>query len=328
MSLGTILLTFAPMIRNPGEHTELLRDSGYSLEAHESDAPLTADQMVALVHDAVAIIAGGERIDGSVIAAAPRLRVISRHGVGYDNVDLVAATRAGVAVTITPGTNHVAVAELAMALMIAVARSIVPMREALLRCEWPRVPGVEMAGKTLGIVGLGRIGKALATRAHAFDMAVIAHDPAPDREFAAAHGIATVTLDALLRHADFVSLHAPATTTGAPLIGARELALMRRDAYLVNTARGSLVDEAALAAALRDRRIAGAALDVFANEPPFGSALLGIPNVLATPHIGGTREAGRRTALLAARNALQVLAGERCPHTVNTDVYATRRWQS
>ena len=323
MSAGTILLTFAPMIRNPGEHTALLGTCGYTIATCESDAPLTSAQLLPLARDAVAIIAGGETLDASVLEAAPRLRVISRHGVGYDNVDVAAATRAGVAVTITPGTNHVAVAELAMALMIAVARGIIPMREALARGEWPRIPGTELAGKTLGIVGLGRIGKALATRARAFEMATIAHDVAPDMQFAAAHDISMMSLEALLRRADFVSLHAPATRDGKPLIGAAELALMRPHAYLVNTARGSLVDEAALASALRERRIAGAALDVFAHEPPFGSPLLALPNVIATPHIGGTLEAGKRTALLAARNALQVLAGERCPHTINPEVYDT-----
>jgi D-3-phosphoglycerate dehydrogenase len=322
MSRGKIVMTFAPMIRNEGEHSALLRASGYTIAAAASDTPLTAAQMLPLVGDAVAVIAGGEHIDASVIAAAPRLRVISRHGVGYDNVDVDAATRARVAVTITPGTNHVAVAELAMAMMIALARRIVPMREALLRGDWPRMPGIELAGKTLGVVGMGRIGKALATRARAFDMTVIACDVAPDHAFAAQHDVRLVALDALLRDADFVSLHAPATRDRSSLVGARELALMKRDAFLVNTARGSLVDERALTAALSEGRIAGAALDVFAQEPPSGSTLPALPNVLATPHIGGTREAGMRTALLAARNALQVLAGERCPHTVNPEVYA------
>jgi len=319
---GKILVTFAPMLRNEGAHTALLRQSGHAVEGYASDAPLRAEQMVPLVHDVDAIIAGGERIDGRVIAAAPRLRVISRHGVGYDAIDVAAATRAGVAVTITPGTNHVAVAELALGLMITLARSIVPMREALMREDWTRNPGTELAGKTLGIVGLGRIGQALALRARAFEMTIVAHDVAIDAEFARWHGVRSLSLDALLQASDFVSLHTPALADSRPLLGARELALMRRTAYLVNTARGSLVDETALLHALREGRIAGAALDVFAAEPPLGNPLLALPNVLATPHIGGTLEAGARTALLATQNALQVLAGERCPHTVNPEVYA------
>ncbi|MFO1310431.1 MAG: phosphoglycerate dehydrogenase [Burkholderiales bacterium] len=321
MSRGSILLTFAPMIRNEGEHTDLLRASGYTIVPVESDAPLTAARLLPHMRDAVAIVAGGERIDADLIAAAPRMRVISRHGVGYDNVDIEAATRARIPVTITPGTNHVAVAELAMAMMIALARHIVPMRDALQRGEWTRNPGIELAGKTLGIVGLGRIGKALAVRARAFEMRVLASDPDPDRALAGLDGIELTDLDALLSASDFVSLHAPATGDGAPLVRKRELDLMKREAYLVNTARGSLIDETALESALRAGRIAGAALDVFSREPPRECALLTLPNVLATPHIGGTLEAGRRTALLATRNALEVLAGGRCEHTVNPEAY-------
>ena len=242
--------------------------------------------------------------------------------MGYDRVDVEAATRAGVVVTITPGTNHVAVAELVFGLMLGLSRRIPQMRDALLRGEWTRRPGIELADKTLGIVGLGRIGKALAIRARAFDMKVLAHDVAPDEDFARSHGVACVGLDVLLREADFVSLHAPAIAGGTPLIGEPQLQRMKPGACLVNTARGSLVDEDALCRALTAGRLGGAALDVFATEPPTGNPLLALDNVLATPHIGGTREAGIRTALLATENALQVLAGERCPHAVNPAVYA------
>ena len=318
----TILLTFAPMIRNSGRHTELLRDSGCRIATSTSDRPLTAAEMVPLVRDVDAIIAGGETIDASVIAAASRLKVISRHGVGYDQVDVAAATRAGVVVTITPGTNQVAVAELAFGLMVGVARHMPQMREALLRGEWIRNPGIELAGKTLGLVGLGRIGKSVATRARAFEMNVIAHDVAPDARFAHEHGVTLVALDALLRVADFVSLHTPGVPGSSPLIGAAELAMMKPGACLINTARGSLIDQAALHRALAEGRIAGAGLDVFAVEPPGALPLLALPNVFATPHIGGTLESGVRTALLATQNALQVLAGNICPHAINPEVYA------
>lgn len=315
-----VLITFPPVLRNPGRHTELLRATGWRVTSSDTDRPLAAEEMVPLVRDVDAIIAGGETIDETVFAAAPRLKVISRHGVGYDKIDLAAATRARVVVTITPGTNHVAVAELALGLMIGIARRIPQMREDLLSGQWRRQPGVELAGKTLGIVGLGRIGRALATRARAMDMAILAHDPAPDVDFAGAHDVALVDLDELLARADFVSLHAPGAPGDRPLIDRERLARMKRSAYLVNTARGSLVDEEALAEYLAGGRLAGAALDVFAHEPPAGSPLLAMPNVLATPHIGGTRESGAATALLAVQNALQVLRGERCPHVVNTDV--------
>ncbi len=317
-----VLITFPPVVRNPGRHTELLREAGCRISHSDIDRPLTAAEMIPLVRDIDAIIAGGETIDASVLSAAPRLKVISRHGVGYDAIDLAAATRGGVVVTTTPGTNHIAVAELALGLMISVARRIPQMRDELLAGEWRRQPGSELAGKTLGIVGLGRIGKALAVRGRAMDMAIVAHDSRPDHAFAAAHCVHLAPLDEVLARSDFLSLHAPAIPGDPPIIGAAQLRRMKSTAYLINTARGSLVDEAALHASLVEQRLGGAALDVFANEPPTGSPLLALPMVVATPHIGGTREAGASTALMAVQNALQVLRGERCPYTINPEVFA------
>lgn len=315
-----VLVTFPPVLRNPGPHLDLLHAAGCRITSSGTDRPLSAAEMVPLVRDVDAIIAGGETIDESVFAAAPRLKVISRHGVGYDKIDLAAATRARVVVTITPGTNHIAVAELALGLMIGVARRIPRMREALLAGEWQRQPGVELAGKTLGIVGLGRIGRALATRARAMDMVVIAHDPMPDAAFATTNGLGLVDLDEVLVRSDFLSLHAPGTANGKPILGREQLARIKPSAFLINTARGSLIDEAALHDCLVGGRLAGAALDAFAKEPPTGSPLLKLDNVLATPHIGGTRESGAATALLAVQNALQVLRGEACPHIINPEV--------
>jgi phosphoglycerate dehydrogenase-like enzyme len=317
----TVLITFPPFVRNHGRHTELLREAGVTIRTSMSDRPLSAEEMLPLVVGVDAIIAGGEKIDAQVFAAADRLKVISRHGVGYDAIDLQAATAAGVVVTITPGTNEISVAELALGLMIGIARRISLMRDMLLRGDWARMPGVELAGKVLGIVGLGRVGKALATRARAMDMTVLAHDIHQDLSFAAQHSIAYVPLDQLLRTSDFVSLHTPGVSGACALIGEQELRSMKPSAYLINTARGSLIDEEALYRGLTESWLAGAALDVFAKEPPDNHRLLSLENVLATPHIGGTREAGARTALLSTENALQVLRGERCPHTVNPDVY-------
>ena len=317
----TVLITFPSVARNRGRHTELLEEAGCVVRASMIERPLTAQEMLPLVGDVDAIIAGGEQIDAQVIAAAPRLRVIARHGVGYDAIDLEAATRAGVVVAITPGTNHISVAELALGLMLGVARRIPQLSDALRKGDWMRAPGVELAGKTLGIVGLGKIGKALATRALALDMRVVAFDVAPDMAFALAHGISLLAFDALLREADFVSLHAPGTKGIPSLIGEPQLRLMKPSAYLINTARGSLVDEDALYRSLVEHRLAGAALDAFAVEPPKSNPLLALDTVLPTPHMGGTIEAGVRTALLATQNALQVLRGESCPHTVNPTVY-------
>jgi len=323
--MHTVLITFPSVVRDEGRHTELLRQAGVQIKTSMIDRALTADEMLPLVRDVDAIIAGGERIDARVFANANRLKVVSRHGVGYDAIDVDAATAAGVVVTITPGTNEVSVAELALGLMIAIARRIPQMRDMVLQGRWTRIPGVELAGKTLGIVGLGRIGKALAVRARAMEMTVCACELHEDTAFATKHDIAYLPLADVLRRSDFVSLHTPALPGAQPLIGGTELRLMKPSAFIVNTARGSLIDEVALYQSLTESRLAGAALDVFTIEPPGNHPLLALDNVVATPHIGSTREARARTALLATQNALQVLRGERCPHAVNAEVYRTFR---
>lgn len=320
-----LLVTFAPMNRMRGRHVELLASSGLEVRRLDRDEPYTTDELVPLVGDVDAIIAGGERFDARLFAAAPSLKVLSRHGVGYDAVDVDAATRAGVVVTITPGANAVSVAELALGLMIALARRIPQRMSALLAGDWSRRPGIELAGKTLGLVGLGNIGRAVAVRASAFDMRVMAHDVAPDETFARAHGVELASFERVLREADIVSLHVPAIAGAPPIVGPDQFSAMKRNAFLLNTARGSLVDEDALLDALERKLIAGAALDVFANEPPGRHPLFGRDDVVLTPHIGGTIEAGERTATMAVRNALQVLRGERCASTVNPDVYEKRR---
>src|SRR5207244_4972312 len=183
-------------------------------------------------------------------------------GVGYDAVDVAAATARGVAVCTTPNTNHDAVAEHTFALMLALVKNIVTQHVGTCALAWPRGTNLPLRGRTLGIAGLGRIGKAVATRALAFEMRVIAHDPYPDTAWAAARGIPLVGFEQLLAESDFVSLHMPATTQTQRLINARTLALMKPTAFLINTSRGTVVDEPALYQALRDRRLAGAGLDV------------------------------------------------------------------
>ncbi len=317
-----VLVTSKFFLENRGIHTELLEEHGCVVKGRNGYRPLSSPELAGLVGDVEALIAGGDEIDAVVIAAAPCLRVISRLGVGYDRVDLQAATRAGVVVTTTPGTNHKAVAELALGLMIALARHLPVMVERGRAGDWTRQPGMELAGKTLGILGLGQIGQALAVRARALEMDVLAFDPVEDARLAARHGVHYLPLPEVLRRSDFLSLHLPATPGAAPLLGQAELRAMKRGAFLINTARGSLADEAALYAALVDGHLAGAALDVFAQEPPTAGPLLALPNVLPTPHIGAsTVESGRRSALLATENVLQVLRGERCPNAVNPEVY-------
>jgi len=258
-----------------------------------------------------AIITGTDELTADVIIAADRLKTIAKHGVGLETIDLTAARTQGIVVSATPGAIHDSVADLTMALMLAVARKIIPSHLTTQQGLWTPFFGIELRDKILGIVGLGRIGQAVCMRAQAFGMRVIAFDPYQDEIFAAEHGVTFVSLDELLRTSDVVSLHAPAQETGGALLGAAELKAMKATALLINTARGQLVDEAALAAALREERLAGAGLDAFVDEPPLGSPLLEVENVVLTPHIGGrTLDGQRRMGETAIENCLRALRGE------------------
>jgi D-3-phosphoglycerate dehydrogenase len=257
------------------------------------------------------IITGTDELTAAVINAADRLKTIAKHGVGLETIDLEAARNRGIVVSSTPGTNHDSVADLAVALLLALARGVVKSHNDVVRGGWKAFYGIELMGKTLGIVGLGRIGKAVAVRAQAFGMQVIAFDPYPDELWASKHNASFVSLNQLLAQADVVTLHAAAEMTAGPLLGAAQLAAMKPTALLINTARGALVDEAALTAALRDRQIAGAGLDAFVEEPPGGSPLLNLDNVILTAHLGGrTVDAQRKQGEMCLENLLRALRGE------------------
>jgi len=289
-----------------GPHQALIRDAGLELVLAAGAAPLTAAELAALAVDADALLLGLDRCDASVFAAAPRLRVVSRFGAGVDTVDLEAAARHGVTVTNTPGANTVAVAELTLALALTLARDLPAAIAAARAGSWRRAQGWELDGKTLGLVGLGRIGRAVAQRAAAFGMRVIAHDPyAPDEP-----GVERVALADLWPTADVVSLHLGLDAHTRHLVDADVLRRMKPTAVLINASRGGLVDEAALADALRSGTIAGAAADAFDREPPTGSPLLELTSFVPTPHLGAaTREAAQRMGLAAARNVVAVLSG-------------------
>jgi len=234
-----------------------------------------------------------------------------------------AATRAGVIVTNTPGANQVAVAELTLALILALARKI-PHHDTVVKSgEWSRIVGIELDGKTVGIVGLGRIGKEVVLRLKGFRVKFLAYDVYQDTAFASEHGVRFTTLDELLAESDIVTLHAVLTSDTQSFIGERELARMKPGAYLVNTARGGLIDEPALYRALSENRLAGAGLDVFADEPPKNSPLLQLGDkVVLAPHLGAqTTEAVLKMGLMAAENIIQVLRGEKPIGVVNPKVY-------
>ncbi|GAA5150702.1 phosphoglycerate dehydrogenase [Nocardioides marinquilinus] len=269
--------------------------------------------------DAV-LVRSATRIDGEALAAARRLKVVARAGVGLDNVDVRAATAAGVMVVNAPTSNIVSAAELAVALMLAAARHVSPAHAALRRGEWSRsrYTGVELYEKTVGIVGLGRIGVLVAQRLAAFGMSVIAYDPYVQAGRAAQVGVRLVDLDTLLAESDFMSVHLPKTPETVGLIGAAQLAVVKPGLVLVNAARGGIVDEPALFDALESGRVAAAGLDVFAVEPCTDSPLFDLENVVATPHLGAsTEEAQEKAGVAVARSVRLALAGELVPDAVN-----------
>ena len=293
------------------EHIDRLRQAGCEVVPNGVGRAYRAAELVDALRGVHAIVTGTDELTADVIASADQLKTIAKHGVGLDNIDLPAARARGVVVSAAFGAVHDSVADLTMALLLAVARGIVPAHASTKAGQWKGFMGVELRDKVLGIVGLGRIGKEVSVRAQGFGMKVVAHDPKPDAAFAASHGIRFLTLPELLAVADIVSLHAGLEQAGRPLLGERELELMRAGAILVNTGRGHLVDESALARALAEGKLAGAGLDVFQEEPPRGSPLLGVENVVLAPHMAGdTREARRRMGEITVENIVRVKRGE------------------
>lgn len=288
---------------------------------HEMDyvtQTLTEAELITALGGKAAYIAGLDRISASVINSAQQLKIIARYGVGYDRVDLDAAAKRQMAVTITPGANTIAVAELTLGLMLSVARSIPRLDSSLRSGSWTKHTGPELAGKTLGIIGLGAIGCEVAKRARAFSMNVIAYDTCPREEFCRDWSISRLSLPEVIAQSDFLSLHAPALPETTGIINRHSLGLMKPTAYLINTARGELIVESDLINALQTGVIAGAALDAFTHEPLGDSPLIALPNVVLTPHAGSaTKEAAARMSLIAAQEVLRVLTGQKPLYQVN-----------
>jgi D-3-phosphoglycerate dehydrogenase len=316
--MKTVLITARSFARD-GASARLLEDNGFRIIWSPSSHPLLEADLLTLLPGIDAYIAGLDSITAAAIKAAARLRVIARYGVGYDRVDIRAAAEQGIPVTITPGANTIAVAELAFALMLAVARGIARQDASVRAGSWAKLTGPELAGKTLGIVGLGAIGVEVAKRAYAFGMKVIAFDTCQRPDCIANYGVRYLPLPDVFAQADFLSLHAPAIPATIGMINRDTLRLMKQTAYLINTARGELVVEADLCAALREGVIAGAGLDAFACEPlPAGSPLTELDNVVLMPHSGAaTHEAAERMALIAAEEVVRVLSGKSPLYPVN-----------
>lgn len=289
------------------EPMEILEKAGLEVERKKDPEPEDEAIVAELIKDAEAVIVGVDRIGKTVLERCPNLRVISKHGVGVDNIDLEEAKRRGVVVANAPGTNSESVADMAFLLILSCARRLPLLLENVKKKTWGSpIMGTELEGKMLGIVGLGRIGKGVARRALSFGMKVIYYDPlVEEKEFE------RVSLEELFSLSDFVSLHAPLLPETKNLVNGKLLGLMKREAFLINTARGELVDEEVLFEFLKEKRIAGAALDVLSFEPPFESPLLSLPNVMVTPHVAAhTKEANVKMGKIAAQNVVNVLSGK------------------
>ena len=293
---------------------------GQEVEVRHCDGTDRSALLAAVAEADALLVRSATRVDAEVLAAGRRLRVVARAGVGLDNVDVAAATQAGVMVVNAPTSNIVSAAEHAVALLLAAARNVTAADATLRAGRWERssFTGVELAGKTAGVLGLGRIGVLVAQRLQAFEMEVLAYDPYVTAARAAQHGVRLVGLDELLAASDVLSVHLPRTAETEGLLGADALSRVRPGVIVVNAARGGIVDETALAKAVADGRVRAAGVDVFATEPTTSSPLFDEPRVVVTPHLGAsTAEAQERAGVAVARSVRQALAGELVPDAVN-----------
>lgn len=299
----------------------------------KDDTPWGADELKRRLADKEGVLpTGSDRIDAAVLDAAPRLKAVCNIAVGHNNIDLAACSERGIVATNTPGVLDETTADTTWALLMAAARRITEAERWLRAGHWKgwkndQFLGVDVHHATLGIVGMGRIGQAIARRAKGFSMRVIYHNRSRlPAKVERATGAKYVSLERLLRQSDFVSLNMPYSPSSHHLIGARQLAMMKPTAVLVNAARGGVVDDAALITALREKRIAAAGIDVFEGEPNFNPGFLGLDNVALVPHIGSATRATRAAmATLAARNLAAALSGRRPPNLLNPEAWAKRR---
>ena len=303
-----------------------LEEAGHEVRFIPLGPAADEDRVFEALSGASAVIAQTEAYTAAVFDRLPELKIVARSGVGFDAIDVPAATERGVLITTTQGGNDWAVADHAFALMLALCHQILPSDRAARAGRWERPVGVDLWQKTLGLVGLGRIGKGMVLRAEGFRMRVLAHEPYPDLDFVAEHGVELVSLDELMRRSDFISLHLPAMAETYHIIDAERLSLMKPTAYLVNTARGPLIDEAALEAALEAGQLAGAGLDVREVEPPKDTRFSRFDNVILTTHVAGvTKEALNAMSVMACQSAADALAGRRPHGLINPEAWERRR---
>jgi phosphoglycerate dehydrogenase-like enzyme len=324
-----VLIAPMTLATQQGPFQKALQEAGFELVYPARPTQLTEEELLRAIQGVKGALAGSEPYTRRIIESNPGLRVIARAGVGYDAVDLTAASECGVAVTITPGTNHDCVAEHTFGLILALAKDLIPQHLAVKAGQWPRQPNLPLRGRNLGIAGLGRIGKAVAIRGASFGMRLIAHEPFPDQAFVVQHKITLLPFDRLLAESDYLTLHVPLTPASRHLINQRTLALMKPTAFLINTARGGLVCEKDLVHALKAKQIAGAALDVFEQEPPLADhPFFLLDNVIFTPHAAGVDLQSRDDMAMSAAQAIISLSRGEWPEekVVNPQVRKKFRW--
>ncbi|GHB33531.1 hydroxyacid dehydrogenase [Streptomyces umbrinus] len=308
--MTTTLITTPTFSRHSPEPWRILEQAGAGPVRPYDNTALPGSELRERIGGVDALVVGMDAVTAEVIDSADRLKVIAKHGVGVDTIDVAAARVRGIPVVCAPGSNSRAVAEFTFGLILDATRRITASHQRVAHGEWPKLFGPELAGKTLAVVGFGRIGRLLTNYALAFGMTVLAHDPYVDDADIRALDATPAPLDDCLVRADIVSLHLPATSGAGPLLDRRRLAAMKPGALLVNAARGGLVDEEALAALLVEGHLGGAALDAFAHEPLGDSPLRTAPNVLLTSHMAAcSHEANRTMGAMIAEDVVRVLAG-------------------
>ena len=314
-----ILVT--PTSLQPGKNEamiQLLRDQGYDLVFNPTGRPLEEGELKELLSDCDGYVAGLDFVTKNALENCPKLKVISRYGVGCDRVDLAAAKEKGIVVTNTPGVNSEAVGELSFGLILAVARKIPYLDRSTREGGWVRSSGMEMLGKTIGILGLGAIGRVVARCAKGFGMHVMAYDPYINEEYCRENNIEIASFEEVLKKANVISLHLPLLPSTTHMINAQAFEMMQPGTILVNASRGGIIDEDAAYEALKSGKLGGLGLDAFEQEPPKDSKLFEFDNVIATPHTGAhTKEATDNMARASIQNLIDVLSGNPCRFIVN-----------
>lgn len=287
---------------------EMLDDAGIAYVMNQTGGILNKEQMKTLLCDCDGIIVGVDPLDGEVIDYAEKLKVIAKYGVGVDNIDMEKAASRGIRVSRTVGANSDAVADYAMALMLALARKVIPIDSACRKADWKKVTTIDVSHKILGILGFGAIGKLVAKRAQGFDMQILAYDVYWDSDYAEAHGIEKATPEQIYTEADFISVHLPLVPETKNFIDEKQIAMMKPTAILVNTARGGLINEDALLKALKEKRLYGAGLDVFSEEPPANHEWFSLDNIVIGSHCAAsTTDAALNMGRMATENLIRDL---------------------